>query len=248
MPSYLQVENGEAAELQETAQAGASHKAENISTTSDDKARDISLDSNRNMEAMASAGKDTISIESESSLSRATVVALGGEEAATEFVDSFAAPFVGKYSAEFQMQLDDMKEMKATILKENGVADAMNENAVGKEQPEEMSKESELNMLPPTSLVISEGNGEQISHKLPFNSGRELEDETVVVEESPVRVGTRRPGILAESEEEGGAQVQIQHKPVQEALVEVHPAIARLGDDLTMLQANTTQRELRLRI
>lgn len=166
-----------------TQEKAGADEAENISTTMTGKLQKISPNSSHKIEAVVSAENDTITVATESSISPATVVALGGEDAAAEFVESFAASFAEKYSAEFQNKLIEMKEMKAMILKEDGMADVMNENADGKERIEEISTATKHPVSPPALAELIPGETVEQTAQEPL-----MESEPTTVEKPPVAI------------------------------------------------------------
>ncbi|KAF4625596.1 hypothetical protein G7Y89_g12572 [Cudoniella acicularis] len=113
MSSSINIANsGQAAELRAMTTSisrleGTEAPPETIATNDVDSPLEISRESKETVETSISAEKDAITITTESAISSETVIALGGKEAATQFVEKFAASFAQKYSEEFKKQLTE---------------------------------------------------------------------------------------------------------------------------------------------
>ncbi|KAF7925776.1 uncharacterized protein EAE98_007001 [Botrytis deweyae] len=99
------------------------HEAEESSIGTNDHSLEKILTPYEGKTAVMSAENDSITVTTESSISPDTIVALGGKDAANDFVESFAASFAEKYTTEFLQQLAQMKKAKAVVSNENVVVD-----------------------------------------------------------------------------------------------------------------------------
>ncbi|KAF7886450.1 hypothetical protein EAF00_010553 [Botryotinia globosa] len=91
--------------------------------------------------AVISAENDSITVTTESSITPDTILALGGKQAANDFVESFAASFTEKYTTEFRQQLAQMKKAKAVVSNERVAREPVQESRHGESMVKEESAE-----------------------------------------------------------------------------------------------------------